>query len=181
MINYLQLLNTQKEKDLFVSLYEMYSQPLYRAALSILKDNAAAEDMVHETFLTLINYIDRVTDKDPVRAWNYLLAILRHLCFDARTERKTELPHDMETDFAWTVSDIDIEKDYIGQELGELLQDLILELDYPHQDVLFLQYYYDMNSREIGEALHLKPENVRQIARRAREQLKKKLAERGYR
>ena len=33
-----------------------------------------------------------------------------------------------------------------------------------------------MNSREIGEVLHLKPENVRQIARRAREQLKKKLA-----
>ena len=109
MINYLQLLNTQKEKNLFVSLYEMYSQPLYRAALSILKDNAAAEDMVHETFLTLINYIDRVTDKEPVRAWNYLLAILRHPCFVAPTERKTELPHDMVTDFAMTASDIDIE------------------------------------------------------------------------
>ena len=33
MINYLQLLNTQQEKDKFVTLYEMYSQPLYRALL----------------------------------------------------------------------------------------------------------------------------------------------------
>lgn len=86
----------------------------------------------------------------------------------------------METDHARTASDADIENDYMKQELGALLRDLILEMDYPYQDVIFLQYFHNMNSREIGDALHLKPENVRQIARRAREQLRKKLTERGY-
>lgn len=79
MINYIQLLDTAEERDFFVSLYEMYSQPLYRAALAILKDSAAAEDMVQETFLTLIDHIDRVTHRNPVKTWNYLLTILRHL------------------------------------------------------------------------------------------------------
>ncbi|OUQ70176.1 hypothetical protein B5E53_00710 [Eubacterium sp. An11] len=180
MINYIQLLDTAEERDFFVSLYEMYSQPLYRAALAILKDSAAAEDMVQETFLTLIDHIDRVTHRNPVKTWNYLLTILRHLCFDARNEKSPELPSNMETDHARTASDADIENDYMKQELGALLRDLILEMDYPYQDVIFLQYFHNMNSREIGDALHLKPENVRQIARRAREQLRKKLTERGY-
>ena len=66
------------------------------------------------------------------------------------------------------------------KEKAELLKESILQMDYPYRQVTLLQYYNEMSSREIAETLGLSPDNVRQIARRAREQLKKKLTETGY-
>ena len=80
MINYLQLLNTQQDKDKFASLYKIYFQPLYNAALEMLKDHAASEDVVHETFLILIDNIDNVDEQESLKTWNYLVIIVRRLC-----------------------------------------------------------------------------------------------------
>ena len=53
MITYLQLLDTQQEKTVFAVLYEKYHWQLYNRAMHLVKDSAAAEDLVHETFLTV--------------------------------------------------------------------------------------------------------------------------------
>ena len=177
MINYLQLLNTQQEKDRFISLYETYFQSLYHTAFGILKDHAASEDIVHETFLRLIDNIDKVDEQEPMKTWNYLATIVRHLCIDSIRKQKKTILHDMETDDVWFVSGDDIEDAYIGKEASELVKHLIQQMDYPYQQVLLLQYYNKMKSRDIAKTLDLKPENVRQIARR---QLKERLKERGY-
>ena len=180
MINYLQLLNTQQEKDKFISLYKMYFQPLYRTAFEMLKDHAASEDIVHETFLRLIDNIDKVDEQEPMKTWNYLAAIVRHLCIDSIRKQKKTILHDMEADDIWTVSDDDIEAAFIGKEMTELVKKLIQQMDYPYKQVLLLQYYNKMKGSDIAKTLDLKPENVRQIAKRAKAQLKKLLKERGY-
>lgn len=180
MINYLQLLNTQQEKDRFVLLYQKYFQSLYYTAYEMLKDHAASEDIVHETFLRLIDNIDKVDEQEPLKTWNYLATIVRHLCIDSIRKQKKTILHDMETADNWFVSDDDIEAAYIGKEATELVKHLIEQMDYPYKQVLLLQYYNKMKSRDIAKTLDLKPENVRQIARRARIQLKELLKGRGY-
>ena len=67
LVNYLQLLNTQQDKDKFTSLYNIYFQPLYTTALEMLKDHAASEDIVHETFLILIDNIDKVNEQESMK------------------------------------------------------------------------------------------------------------------
>ena len=42
------------------------------------------------------------------------------------------------------------------------------------KEVLYLQYYNELGSKEIGEILSIKPDNVRKIASRARKILKEK-------
>ncbi len=180
MINYLQLLNTQQEKDKFVTLYEMYSQPLYRAAFEMMKDHAASEDVVHETFLTLIDNMDKVMDREPMKNWNYLVTILRHRCIDVLRRQKKTMLHNMEGENTWNVSEENIEAEFIGKEMTEVVKNLIEQMEYPYKQMVLLQYYNKMKGRDIAETLHLKPENVRQIAKRAREQLKKQLKELGY-
>jgi len=57
---------------------------------------------------------------------------------------------------------------------------LIMNLKYPYKEVLYLQYYNELGSKEIGEILSIKPDNVRKIASRARKILKEKMIEMGY-
>ena len=135
---------------------------------------------MHETFLILIDHIDKVDEQESMKTWNYLATIVRRLCIDSLRKQKKTILHDMESENAWAVSDDDIESDFIGKEMTEQVKSLIQQMDYPYQQVLLLQYYNKMKGRDIAETLDLKPENVRQIAKRGREQLKKQLRERGY-
>ncbi len=64
--------------------------------------------------------------------------------------------------------------------MTEQVKNLIQQMDYPYKQVLLLQYYNKMKGGDIAETLDLKPETVRTIAKRGREQLKKQLKERGY-
>lgn len=180
MINYLALFDTQKEKELFQAVYERYSQQLCRLALHILGSNIQAEDMVHETFLIFARNMDKIDMPDSPRTWNYLATILRRLCFNAYKKQSKVSSHDMTSGNVPELSDESIEDDMLDREKSELLKESILQMDYPYRQVTLLQYYNEMSSREIAETLGLSPDNVRQIARRAREQLKKKLTETGY-
>ncbi len=113
MIHYLQLLNTQQDKDKFVILYQRYFQPLYSTAFEILKDHAASEDVVHETFLILIDHIDNVDEQASMKTWNYLATIVRRLCIDSLRKQKKTILRDMESENVWVASDDDIESDFI--------------------------------------------------------------------
>lgn len=51
---------------------------MHYTANMILKDELNAEDMVHDTFLTLTDYYDRINEEDPVGTWNYIVTILKN-------------------------------------------------------------------------------------------------------
>ena len=42
---------------------------MHYTANMILKDELNAEDMVHDTFLTLTDYLDRINEEDSVGTW----------------------------------------------------------------------------------------------------------------
>lgn len=180
MITYLQLLDTQQEKTVFAVLYEKYHRQLYNRAMHLVKDSAAAEDLVHETFLTVTKNMDKIIGADYMKNWGYLLTILQHLTFNEMKKQKKISSHDMETDYGWTASEKNIEDEYISRETAVLLAKLIRQLDYPYRQVICLQYYNGMKTREIAEVMKLSRENVKKISKRAREKLKKQLIERGY-
>ena len=60
MLIYLMSLDTEEERIKFVKIYDIYRNRMHYTANMILKDELNAEDMVHDTFLTLTDYIDRI-------------------------------------------------------------------------------------------------------------------------
>lgn len=74
----------------------------------------------------------------------------------------------------------EIEGRIINKERDRQLNSLIHKMRYPYKEVLYLRYYNECKPGEIADLLQLKPEYVRQIAKRAKEQLKKKMKEMGY-
>ena len=179
MIAYLELLDTPQEKTAFQTLYEMYAKKMYLAAVRIVDDSAAAEDMVHETFLSLMGHLDKLSDAGSRQTWNYVLTALKHHCFNWMKKQDRMVSYCREDDI-WAVEEKGLEEECIGQEQKEVLAALIGQLRYPYKEVLYLQYFNEMKSREIADVLKLRPDHVRQVSRRAKKQLKKKMEEMGY-
>ena len=135
MLIYLMSLDTEKERIKFVKIYDTYRNRMHYTANMILKDELNAEDMVHDTFLTLTDYLDRINEEDPVGTWNYIVTILKNKCYNfIKKNKKLSL----------------------------------VESEYPYKEVIYLQYYDGLNSREIAEILGISPANVRKISSRAR-------------
>ena len=72
MLIYLMALDTEEEKIKFVKIYDAYRDRMHYTASIILKDELNAEDMVHDTFLTLTDYLDRIDEEDFTGTWNYI-------------------------------------------------------------------------------------------------------------
>lgn len=180
MIQYLEALDTEEEKTVFREIYERFSRQLYRTAYYLMNDHAQTEDIVHETFMILTENMDKIEKVDSPKTWSYLSTILRHLCINALKRQQKTIAWEENIQDLYTFSENNSEENILHQEKIRLVRDLIRELKYPYRQVLCLQYYNEMSTKDIAATLNIKQDNVRQIARRAKEQLKKKWMERGY-
>ena len=181
MLIYLMALDTEEERIKFVRLYEDYRNRMHYTASILLKSEIEAEDIVHDTFLTLTDYLDRIDEKDSVGTWNYIVTILKNKCYNfIKRSKKIELIAD-DTIFEQSVEGHNLlESQLIKKESEEFLNSLIRGLKYPYKEVIYLQYHNKLNSCQIAEILETNSANVRKISSRAKEQLKKGMLKKGY-
>lgn len=79
------------EPRAFAALYERLSPPLFRVAVTMLADRAAAEDAVHDLFVSLARYRDRLTRTKDLDA--YVFTCLRNGIQAALRRRQRERRH----------------------------------------------------------------------------------------
>ena len=169
-------------------LYRTYKNKMFYIALKLLEDSSEAENIVHDTFLILSEHLERIGDIKDKKTWNYIVTILKNRCFDwmrkqkyyKYTDDKENFTVEESLDAKENIFKNHLEEEIIIREKQELLIKLIMNLKYPYKEVLYLQYYNELGSKEIGEILSIKPDNVRKIASRARKILKEKMIEMGY-
>ena len=88
MLCYLMLLDSEDERQKFKEIYITYRMRLQYVAFSILKDSNEAESMVHDTFLALIENLDKIDEIECNRTWNYIVTILKNKCFNYLKKQK---------------------------------------------------------------------------------------------
>ncbi|MCD8073669.1 MAG: RNA polymerase sigma factor [Lachnospiraceae bacterium] len=179
MLIYLTLIDNEDEKQKFERLYSNYRSKMQYIAVGILKDEHEAENIVHDTFITMIDVLDKIDETDDRKAWNYIVTILKNKCYNYLKRRNRMVYSDdiLNLDDSETE---DILQTVIREESIFVIAELIRKLNYPYKEVLYLQYYNGMNSKKIAELLQLTPSNVRQISNRAKKRIKELLKEMGY-
>lgn len=180
MFQYLLLLETDKEKEFFASIYEAHRDEMFFIAYSILHNRSDAEDAVHESFLSLIDHVNKIIDKQPYQAWHYMKTTVKHKSYNIY--RQHHLHEEVELDETW-MQEKDTEKgpellmeDF---ELQEAMTGLLKQLKTPYQEMLALQYYHQMTPTEIAEQMGTTPDNVRHISMRAKRKLQSLMKENG--
>lgn len=79
----------QREAQAFATLFELYSDKIYRLALSLLKEEAAAEGVVQDAFLRLIERLDQFEGRSGLGTWLYRIAY--NLSVDRLRQRRPEM------------------------------------------------------------------------------------------
>lgn len=175
MFQYLLLLETDEEKEFFQNIYRKHKDEMYYIAYEIVKVKSDAEDIVHETFLTLINHLDKLMYNEPHKTWNYMITVVKHksynLCKKKRIWKETGLE-----EWEWEQEQAEVfEKsmeDLIEEtEKNRIIMELLGRMKSPYQDVLLMQYYHEMSIQEIAELLEKSTDNVRHISSRAKKKL----------
>lgn len=181
-------------------LYETYGRELFLYLYSLCNNRELAEDLMQETFVkALLSLSEEHTN---MRAWLYMVA--RNLYYSMYRRTKKEVL------WEWTLLEETTQGAQQGEETGappgrakrilgqmavqekELLDRLIQKEEYQllyvalsrlkpiKREVLELQYFSRIPLKQIAVILNMKPEHVRVLSHRAKQEIRKYMEEAGY-
>lgn len=135
-----------------------------------------AEDIVSDTFLTVVDQLPHFQWKDPgcFRAWVFQIIRNRIANFYRGNERKQRTS--LENNSHHLATDIQIVEDsFIQEELNQYLFMQINQLSPRRQEVLLLRYFGGLRNNEIALALNLDERTIAAHLSRALAQLQTEL------
>jgi RNA polymerase sigma-70 factor (ECF subfamily) len=141
----------------------------YRAALLIVHDHAAAEDVAQEAMVAAIRRLDRFDRRRPFGPWLGAIVTNRAIdCLRAKGSRRE-------------IAGAEVERHASApQPLGRYSDDLMTalgELSAEHRTVVVMRYVLDYTPGEIARALDLPRGTVNSRLRRALDMLEAELSE----
>lgn len=75
MLIYLSMIETEEDKSKFVQLYETYKNLMFYVSNRILNDEYLAEDAVHQTFIKIIENLDKIKEVRCHKTKSYIVTM----------------------------------------------------------------------------------------------------------
>lgn len=154
------------------TVYDCYAGRLCNYSNAILRDPAAAQDVVHDAFLIAVERVEQLRDPTRLRPWLYAIVrneSLRHLSRRART---------VDLDAAAHVPDdrVDVDAGLRAQELRDLVWTAAKGLNPREREVLELSVRQGLHGAELADALGVPLNHAHVLLSRARQQLERSMA-----
>ena len=163
---------TDKELE---KIYNEAYRAVYWTAFALLKNEADAEDVVQDTFITLIESYDSLKDKDKVLPW--LKRIAANKCLDRIKLAKTDNMDDEFFDSQEAVPEDFLPDSIIeSAEARGIVMSIIDEaLSREVRTTLILFYFDEMTTKEIADALGIPQGTVLWRLNFAKKKIKKEV------
>jgi len=159
-------------------LYDRYGRLTYSLILRIVRNAAAAEDLVQETFLRVWNRVHSFdAEKGALGAW--VLAVARNRAIDYLRSvegRTAQSPFDMEK-MEQAAAFTDFEKGILNLDRVKLLREAFAKLSANQRMVLELAYYEGLSQTEMAERMKQPLGTVKTWVRSALKRLREELRE----
>jgi RNA polymerase sigma-70 factor (ECF subfamily) len=169
-------------EDAFRELVRRYERPVFSLIFRMVRDSATAEDLAQDTFIKILNHIDRYRPEFKLSSW--LFKIANNVAIDHLRRRQVETvsmsgaPHaDSATEVEATSFDIasggESALDEIeSKELGSAIEKAIATLRPEYQSCILLRHVEGRSYEEIAATLDLPLGTVKTYIHRARQQLR---------
>ncbi|MCI8708594.1 MAG: RNA polymerase sigma factor [Dorea sp.] len=179
---YLSEIIDSQDQEKFEKIYRHYEQKMFSVAYGILRNVQDAEDAVQDAFEALAGNLSRIEGQDVYsrETWAYLMVIVKNKAihiYNKNKKRKEAAAGDFNLLEELADEFQDIEGKIEQKTFANAIARMVLELPERCRMVLYLHYYNDMSYVEIGRTLGMTESNARQIARRARKIMEKKIVE----
>lgn len=174
--------DTSEQKTKFEQAYERYSKIGFYYAREILKDDALAEDALHDAFLSLARNLDKIGEIECNKSFNYFVTIVKNTAISAlRKQRRASLVEIDDEESLFQLEDTAPGPEaQVMQQVGydELLT-AIRTLKPAYQAPLLLKYANGYTEAEIAKVLGVTVSNVSVRIHRAKKKLIPLLQQKG--
>lgn len=161
---YLSLFETEEDKSKFEKLYYDYRALMKYIAFDILKDEQLAEDAVHNAFIKLTNYLDKIDDSDCHKTKSFIVIVIKSVAKDMYRKRKKEIEFSINESNSYCVSN-----DFSLSSFDvENIVSKIESLPEIYRDILILKYLQEFDNKKIADILNIKSTTVRKRLERAK-------------
>ena len=158
----------------------MFRYDCLHIAAAILKDASAAEDAVHEAFLSVFKKRGKYLSLPRSDFRRAIVIITRNKCFDMLKKKKrvSEYPPD-DRIFEREGGEPGVEEHVIRREEADGINRYLDQLDGISRQILYMKYILGMTYKEIGASLDMKEKTVEVRIARAKAKLREKMREGG--
>jgi RNA polymerase sigma-70 factor, ECF subfamily len=156
-------------------LFARHHVRVYRFVLRMVGNDAVAEDVTSEAFLSVWRQAHRFEARSAVTTW--ILAIARYKAL-AELRRRGEAPGDEESADASDPAD-DPEVAFQNKHRGEILRRCLTQLSREHREIIDLVYYHEKSVQEVAEILDIPGNTVKTRMFYARRKLSELLGAQG--
>jgi len=158
------------EKRLFELLIRKYNQRLYRIGMSVLENEAEAEDAMQTAYINAYEHLSGFEQRSSFGTW--LTRIMLNQCYEQKRKSKQVLVN-LEPDNFVTMNTA--VNELANKELSGALQQAVAKLPEKYRLVFVLREIEDLSVRETSAALNIEESNVKVRLNRAKSMLRENL------
>jgi len=172
-------------EDAFRELVRRYERPVFSLIFRMVRDSATAEDLAQDTFIKVLNHIDKYRPEFKLSSW--LFKIANNVAIDHLRRRQVDTismsgsPHaasaaEIEaTSFDVASGDESALDEIESKELGSAIERAIARLRPEYRSCILLRHVEGRSYEEIAATLDLPLGTVKTYIHRARHQLRESL------
>ena len=139
------------EADALTAIFERYEPPVFRYLLGLLRDRHAAEDVLQDTFVTVLRKADSA-DGATFRGWLFTVAHQQAMLLKRKSKRlPTAVPD--EKLLALIGAESDPAAVVATSDTAATVRSLLDQLPEPHRQVIHLRVFDGLKFREVADRL----------------------------
>lgn len=176
MIVYLNMLETEADREIFEKLYEENKQLLWHIIRKVVRNEADVEDALHNCFLHLAENFSRYRDQPYDNLVKLCVVIAKNVATDiAREYQKVGDISEENVDWDEYVEDIspDVLDQVIKKYEEHLLDQAVKQLSEDERKLIFLRYVLEFKPTSIAKIYGMDYEIVRKKLHRSKNKLAK--------
>lgn len=169
MLLCIQSIQNESDRSLVENLYHQHYSTMLYIAQSILKDQYRAEDAVSQSFIKIIDSLQKFSFENCNKTRGLVVIIVRNVCYNMIKSDRVAKSVPLEDYENVPEEAEDTPLDYaISAENYDFVIACISNLNTRYKDLLTLKLLYDYADDEISKILEISQENVRVRFHRAR-------------
>ena len=178
MLLYFAIVGDADAREKIALLYEKHKKKMFYVAYGILNDSFAAEDAVHEAFISVSRNIGKIDEVDSEKTIAYLCRAAKTRALNILEAKTRELEHGIhiEEDDDIAFEEAGFERIIAKSELS-VIADCINRLPEKYRIVIILRYLDEMKPSKIAKELGIKNDAVKKRLLRGKALLKNMLEE----
>lgn len=172
------------DAEAFERVFHMFRGPLYSYLARTTGDRHLAEDLLQDTFLRVVEHLDRYEESGRFQAWLFRIAANRVRDWARRRSRTERVGGAAERDGAEGTAAVDRPVEHppdgamLQAEQIHLLEGAMGTLESDEREVLVLRHYSGLSFREIAEIMEAPLGTVLARSHRALGKLRDRMARR---